>query len=116
MEIERGISSLGENRTYKVLYQGELPTVAAALYTVPANTQAIVTWMTLLCTENNNGSLYVGGTNNNTNIILATVAFTIDEFAEWDGWMPLEAAQTIGGLASSSATALTLTVSGYEVT
>ena len=52
----------------------------------------------------------------NTNVILPSVAMLADEFAQWDGTMALEAAQTIRADASASATAITITICGMEVT
>ena len=100
---------------YKVLYQGELPTVAAAIYTVPALTEAIIKHIDVVCTEADSISLFVGGVSIQTNIILPTVDMVIGEFAQWDGTLTLEAAQTIGGVAGVSATSITVTIYGDEV-
>jgi len=102
--------------SFGVLYQDQLPAVAAALYTVPASTQAIIKHIKLLNTSATDGvtvTLYVGG-------LTAAhkwhqVSLDAGESAEFSGSLTLETAQTLGGVASSAAS-ITTTVTGDEVT
>lgn len=58
MQLNAGVE------TYDLLAQGQLPTTAAALYTVPASTQAFIKQITLINTASSAKSgviLYVGG-------------------------------------------------------
>ncbi len=99
--------------TYKVLSQSEVGTASAALYTVPASTEAIIKHIDVVCTLGDTLQLWVGGAAD-ANVILPKVTFATDEFAQWDGTLVLEAAQTINGDATTAGR-MTVTIYGDEV-
>lgn len=99
--------------TYKVLAQAEVATSPGALYTVPGSTEAIIKHIDVVCTSAAKLKLWIGGAAD-ANVILPEVSFATGEFAQWDGTLALEAGQTIQG-DSDVATAITVTISGDEV-
>lgn len=100
---------------YKTLYQGQVPNTLTTLATVPS----LKSWI-IKCMKVANSTagavtlkLYKNG---------ATAAYLGDQLtipangsAQWDGTDALAAAEYIAGIAGS-ASALTLTISGDEVT
>lgn len=101
---------------FKILAQGQLPAVAAAIYTVPAATQTIVRHIALQEATGAGGpftvTLSINGTaaaNRWRRMILA-----LNESAEWNGALTLDTGETIRGLCSA-ATTVTYTISGDEV-
>ena len=100
---------------YKKLGQGQLPTTTAAIYTVPGSTEAIVKHMRFVNndTEDLTFSLYHDG-DTEAVCILPTATIEAGGWAEWDGTLVMEAADTLQGKASQ-ATEITYTVYGLEV-
>lgn len=101
--------------TYKVLSQSQLPNAAAAQYTVPGATQAIVRTIVLVNTSGApvNVSLYVNGAAN-SNKILDTYTVPANTRIELNGVITLAATNTIQGVAATAAV-VTMTVFGLEI-
>lgn len=102
--------------TFKKLYQGQVPATATTLYTVPAVTQTIVKHIRAVNTSGTARTirLWHDGTAD-ANAILPPVSLAPGEWAEFDGSILAEAADTISGQASA-ATAITVTIYGLEIT
>ncbi len=101
--------------TYKKLFQGQLPNAAAAQYTVPGATQAIIRTMILVNTSAApvNVSLFTDGSAN-ANKILDTYTIPANSRIELNAVVTLNAAGAIWGVASA-ATTVTLTIFGLEI-
>ncbi len=101
--------------TYKVLSQTQLPNAAAAQYTVPGATSAIVRSIILVNTSGSpvTVSLYVNGSAN-SNKILDTYSIPANNRIELNAVLTLAATNTIQGVASTAAV-VTMTVSGLEI-
>lgn len=101
--------------TYKVLSQSQLPNAAAAQYTVPGSTQAIVRSIVLVNTTGGaiTVSLYVNGAAN-SNKILDTYSIPANTRVELNAVMTLAATNTIQAVASAAAS-VTMTVFGLEI-
>lgn len=101
--------------TYKVLSQTQVPAAAAAQYTVPGATQAIVRSIVLVNTTGAGVtvSLYVNGSAN-SNKILDTYTIPANQKIAINDVMTLAATNTIQAVASSAA-AITMTVFGLEI-
>lgn len=102
--------------TYKKLYQGQPGTSAATIYTAPASTAAIVKSIRIVNTTASAATikLFQSGTAD-TNVILPATSIDAGGFAEFDGTLTLAAADTLAAQAGT-ATAITVTVYGVEVT
>jgi hypothetical protein len=101
--------------TYKVLSQSQLPNAAAAQYTVPGATQAIIRSIRLVNTSGSTVtvSLFVNGSGAGNKIldtysIGANTAITINDV------ITLGATNTLQGVASTAAV-VTMTVFGLEI-
>ena len=102
--------------TYKKLAQGQLANSTGTLYTVPANTSALIGHIRLV---NNTGAnrtvqLYHDGTTD-AQAILPTMTIEAGGWAEFSGGIVMEASDTMSGV-SDAATAITYTVYGMEIT
>ena len=102
--------------TYKKLAQGQLAATVGILYTVPALTSTIISHIRLVNNDTvlRAATLWHDGTAN-TNKILPAADIGPGGWAEWDGRMTMEAADTLQGQASV-ATQITYTVYGLEIT
>lgn len=101
--------------TYKKLFQGQLPAVAAAQYTVPGATQAIIRSIVLV---NTTGapvvvSLFTDGSAA-SNKILDTYSIPANSRISLNDVITLAAAGAIWGVAGSAA-AVTMTIFGLEI-
>ncbi len=102
--------------TYKKLAQTTIPSVVAALYTVPALTQTIVKHIVI---SNNTGTpvtdifLYHDGTTD-SNILVPGVTLAVGEWGEFDGSITMETADTLQAKAGTDA-AVGITVHGLEI-
>lgn len=101
--------------TYKVLSQTQLPNAAAAQYTVPGATQAIVRSIVMVNTTAGaiTVSLFVNGSAA-ANKILDTYSIPANTRVELNSVMCLAATNTIQAVASSAAS-VTMTVFGLEI-
>lgn len=101
--------------TYKVLSQTQLPNAAAAQYTVPGATSAIVRSIILVNTSGSpvTVSLFVNGAAAN-NKILDTYSIPANTRIELNAVLTLAATNTIQAVASTAAV-VTMTVSGLEI-
>jgi hypothetical protein len=101
--------------TYKVLSQTQLPNAAAAQYTVPGATQAIVRALVLVNTTGApvTVSLFVNGSGAG-NKILDTYSIPANTRIVLNDVITLAATNTIQGVASAAAS-VTLTVFGLEI-
>lgn len=101
---------------FKKLYQGQPGTSAATLYTVPAATSTIVKHIRVAnpTATDRTIKLWHDGTAD-AQVILPAVTVQAGGWAEFDGVILMEAADTLSGQASA-ATALTVTIYGDEVT
>ena len=102
--------------TYKKLAQGQLANSTGTLYTVPANTSALIGHIRLV---NNTGAshtakLYHDGTTD-AQAILPTLTIEAGGWAEFSGGIVMEASDTISGVADA-ATSITYTIYGMEIT
>ena len=102
--------------TYKKLAQGYLPAATAALYTVPASTSAIIRHIRLVNNDSSSrtAGLYHDGTTNQERI-LPTSNIVAGGWAEFDGVITCEAADTIQGVASV-ASQVSYAIYGVEIT
>lgn len=101
--------------TYKKLFQGQLPNAAAAQYTVPGATQAIIRSVVLVNTTGSPVvvSLFTDGSAA-ANKILDAYTVPANTRVELNAVMTLGAAGAIWGVAGSAA-AVTMTVFGLEI-
>jgi hypothetical protein len=101
--------------TYKVLSQSQLPNAAAAQYTVPGATQAIVRSIVLVNTSGSavTVSLFVNGSAA-SNKILDSYTIAANTRVELNGIITLAATNTIQGVASTAAV-VTMSVFGLEI-
>lgn len=101
---------------FKKLYQGQPGTSATTLYTVPASTAVIIKHIRVTnpTASDRTVKLWHDGTAD-ANVILPAATVLAGGWAEFDGTILMEAADTLSGQASA-ATALTVTVYGDEVT
>ena len=102
--------------TYKKLAQGQLANSTGTLYTVPANTSALIGHIRLV---NNTGAshtakLYHDGTTD-AQAILPTLTIEAGGWAEFSGGLVMEASDTMSGVADA-ATSITYTIYGMEIT
>ncbi len=103
--------------SFKLLARQQIPNSVTTIYTVPADTQAIIKRVRV---ANPAGSgdvactLYVNGTAA-ANQIMPAVTIPEGGFAEDDGAITLNAADTLRALGSVN-NALTITVHGVEIT
>ena len=101
--------------TYKVLSQSQLPNAAAAQYTVPGATQAIVRSIVLVNTSGSpvTVSLFVNGAAA-SNKILDSYSIPANTRVELNGIITLAATNTIQGVAGTAAV-VTMSVFGLEI-
>ena len=101
--------------TYKTLSQSQLPNAAAAQYTVPGATQAIVRSIVLVNTSASpvTVSLFVNGSAA-SNKILDTYTIPANTRVELNGIITLAATNTIQGVCSTAAV-VTMSVFGLEI-
>jgi hypothetical protein len=94
----------------------QLTASAATLYTVPANTTAIVRYIRIANTTatDRTVTLSIGADAAATRIFSGTTV-PANGSVDWSGFIPMTAAEIVQGL-SSAATALTVVISGIEVT
>lgn len=102
---------------YKKLAQTLIPAAVAAVYTVPALTSTIVKHIVI--TNNTSSavtgvSLYHDGTGD-TQLLLPGVTLEAGEWAEFDGTITMETADTLQAKAGTDAV-LGLTAHGLEIT
>ena len=102
--------------TYKKLAQGQLANSTGTLYTVPANTSALIGHIRLV---NNTGAshtakLYHDGTTD-AQAILPTLTIEAGGWAEFSGGIVMEASDTMSGVADA-ATSITYSIYGMEIT
>jgi len=102
---------------YKKLAQGVLtgPGTQDAMYTVPADTEAIVKLITIVNTAVSNQTVEIWHDGHvDANAILPSITIEAGGWLEMDGPFTLEAADTLEA-EGSSATSLTYTIYGVEV-
>lgn len=102
--------------SYKRLYQGQLPAVVGALYTVPAATQVIIKHVRVINTSGatRSATLYQGAATD-ANLLLPTLDLDAGEWADFDGTLFADAADVFRGV-SDGAAAITVSIHGIEVT
>lgn len=104
--------------TYKKLAQAELAQDPATttIYTVSGSTQAIIKHMAVVNSTAGpvTFKLWRDGAAD-VNLVTATVILKSNAFGEWDGTIFMEAGDTLVGQ-SDTASAVTITVDGDEVT
>lgn len=101
--------------SHKILYQGQLPSTAATLYTVPASTETVVAKINYDVTGTTSGEdieFFVNGTAA-ANRISKIAGVQQDESGAGRGPLELEATDTIAG-GTTTATTVTVTIFGYE--
>lgn len=101
--------------TFKKLAQGLIPSTSAAVYTVPAATQAIIKH--IIINNNTAGSVTVTlwvGAEADDNLFLAPTALAAGERAEFDGSLVLEAAEVLRHKASTN-NVVNIRVDGMEL-
>lgn len=100
---------------YKRLYKGQPGTGAAAVYTVPGATSAIVKSIRAVNVSAVAVSikLFNGGTTD-ADCIFPAIVLQPGEHLEWDGTITMAAADTIAAQASVAAS-ITLTIHGIEI-
>lgn len=101
--------------TYKKLYQGQLAASAGTLYTVPSATQTLIKAIKIVNTDTSNrtATLWHDGTAAE-NLILPECTIAAGGWAEFDGVIAMEAADTLSGEASTGSK-VTVTVYGVEI-
>ena len=103
---------------FKLLQQAQLPTTAAAIYTVPADHEAIVKG--IMVVNNDTEALWftlfhtVGTTYNETTTIIPEATLPAGGWAQFDGTITMDAADIIGGDAEQ-ASEITITIYGDEI-
>ena len=103
--------------SYKKLGQGVLTGAATqdTMYTVPADTEAIVKLIVIVNTDSSNHTVEVWHDGHaDTNAILPSITIEAGGWLELDGPFTMEAADTLQA-EGSAATSLTYTVYGVEV-
>ena len=103
--------------TPKRLYGPAQPTASAAtLYTVPATTSAIVRYIRINNTGGTDRTITLSvGLNAAGTQIFSGVTVPANGYIDWSGFIPMTTGEVIQGLASAAA-ALTVIISGVEVT
>lgn len=100
---------------FKLLYQGQLTTTPAVLYTVPAGRHCIIKHISV--TNPTGGAvsfrLWQGGLTD-ADLIVPAASIVAGGWADFDGAITVDALDTIGGAASAN-TSLTITIHGDEV-
>jgi len=101
--------------TYKKLGQGQLGTSVAVLYTVPADTSAIVKKIVLVNNDSEDLTVELNhdGDTEATRI-LPPITIDAGGWAEFDGSICMEAADTLQGK-GEQATEITYTIYGLEI-
>jgi len=102
--------------TYKKLAQGQLGTGSENMYTVPSSTTTII--KAIVLTNNTGGAqtaqIFHDGTDAATTILPA-VPIAAGGWAEYEGTIIMEAADTLNG-DSDATSSITYTVYGLEIT
>jgi len=114
IEAQEISGSLTVGGTFKKLYQGQPTSSVAALYTVPADTATRITYIIVTNTTGSDRTIefYHDGSAA-TNNILPPSTVKAGGFAEFDGELLMEAADTLQGKANVSAT-LSVAIYGIE--
>jgi hypothetical protein len=103
---------------FKLLHQSQITTTAAALYTVPANHETIVKYITVV--NNDDEALWftlfhtTGTTYNETTTIIPEATLPAGGWAEFDGIITMDASDIIGGDAEQGSE-ITITIYGDEI-
>ena len=102
--------------TYKLLYQGQLPSSVATLATVGTGKMWIIKHITVVNNDSaaRTFALYRQGTAATNIITPPAMTIPAGGMAEWDGTMSLNDAETIRGV-GSVATMLSVCIDGDEV-
>lgn len=102
--------------TFKLLYQNQVPSTATTLYTVPSATSTLIKTMRIVNTSASAATIKIwqNGTAD-ANVIMPTVSIDAGGFAEFEGSITMAAADYLSAQAGT-ATAITLTVWGVEIT
>ena len=102
--------------SYKRIYQGQLTTSATAVYTVPSATDTIIKSIRIANTTANSTTVKLwNGGSGDANVILPAVTIDAGGFAEFDGTLTMNAADTLHAQAGANST-LTMSVYGVEIT
>ena len=103
---------------FKLLHQSQITTTAAALYTVPANHETIVKYITVV--NNDDEALWFtlfhtqATTYNETTTIIPEATLPAGGWAEFDGSITMDASDIIGGDAEQGSE-ITITIYGDEI-
>ena len=103
---------------FKILQQAQITTTAAAIYTVPANHEAIV--KSIMVVNNDTEALWFtlfhtdGTTYNETTTIIPEATLPAGGWAEFEGTITMDASDIIGGDAEQ-ASEITITIYGDEI-
>ena len=103
---------------YLKLYQGQLPTTAAAVYTVGATAGTYVIIKSIRIANPTAAAVWVKLWHDGLTdpfLILPQTYIDAGGFAEFDGTFTMEPSDTLGAQAGTT-TALTMTVYGLEIT
>ena len=103
---------------FKILQQAQITTTAAAIYTVPADHEAIVKGITVV--NNDTEALWFtlfhtdGTTYDETTTIIPEATLPAGGWAEFSGTITMDAASIIGGDAEQNSE-ITITIYGDEI-
>lgn len=100
---------------YKTLYQGQVPATVTTLGTVPSLKSWIIKSMTAVNTTSGAVTLKLYKNGTTAAYQMTNLTVPANGTAQWDGTEAMAAAEYIAGIAGS-ATSITLTISGDEVT
>lgn len=107
------------NEAYKELAQGQLATSDGVLYTAPASLTVIVRHIVLVNVAASAVTAKLwhtgGGAGSDATLILPSTTMAASGFANFDGVLVMDAADTLRGL-SNTATSITYTIYGVELT
>ena len=103
---------------FKLLHQSQITTTAAALYTVPADHETIVKYITVV--NNDTEALWftlfhtTGTTYTEATTIIPEATLPIGGWAEFNGTITMDAADIIGGDAEQGSE-ITISIYGDEI-
>ena len=103
---------------FKLLHQSQITTTAAALYTVPADHETIVKYITVV--NNDTEALWftlfhtTGTTYTEATTIIPEATLPIGGWAEFNGTITMDAADIIGGDCETGSL-VTITIYGDEI-
>ena len=102
--------------TYKKLNQVQPGTSAGTIYTVPSATQTIVKHIRIVNNDTTARTvkLWHDGTAD-LNVILPTTSIRAGGWAEFDGTITMDAADTLAAQSSSTTSKVTITIYGLEI-